>query len=132
MNAVTIWDEMTSTLGQPQLAITLAVAEAHLTLRELIRARVYQEVAANNAQQGEYFHGLVQPTGAERALNGYRLRQSRQIDWEQQYTRALETFEHNGFVVLVDDHQVDDLDAAIEMRPDLSVHFLKLVPLVGG
>src|SRR5258708_27033701 len=132
MNAISIWDEMTSTLGKPQFAFTLAVAEEHITLRELIRARVFQEVAEYNARQGEIFRGLVQPSGAERVLNGFRLPQSRQIDGQQQFERAIEAFEHNGFVVLVDDRQVDDLDAPIALHPDLSVNFLKLLPLVGG
>ena len=44
MNNILGWDEMTSTLGKPRLAFTLVVAEPQLTLRELIRARVAQEV----------------------------------------------------------------------------------------
>jgi len=132
MNAISIWDEMTTMLGQPQFAFTLAVAEERLTLRELIRARVTQEVAAYNAQQSEYFHGLVQPSEAERTLNGYKLRQPRQLDPERQVATALAAFETNGFVILVDDRQMDSLDEPIELRPDLSVTFLKLVPLVGG
>ena len=132
MNAVAIWDEMTSTLGKPQFAFTLAVAEERITLRELIRARVFQEVADYNTRQGEIFRGLVQPSGAERLPNGFRLAERRQIDAQQQFERAIEAFEHNGFVVLVDNRQADDLDTAIDLHPDLSVSFLKLVPLVGG
>ncbi len=132
MNNILVWDEMTSTLGKPRLAVTLVVAEPLLTLRELIRARVTQEVQAYNAQHTEYFQGMVQPAGAELTLNGYRLRQPRQLDLEQQVATALAAFETYGFVVLIDDQQVDDLDAQIALRPDLAVTFLKLVPLVGG
>src|SRR5579859_3875057 len=132
MNAVTIWDEMTSTLGKPQFAFTLAVAEERITLRELIRARVFQEVAEYNAQQGEIFRGLVQPSEAERTLKGYKLRQPRQLDPHRQVETALAAFETNGFIILVDDRQMDSLDEPIELVPDLSVTFLKLVPLVGG
>ena len=132
MNNITVWDEMTSTLGQPRLAFTLAVAETQITLRELIRRRVTQEVQAYNAQQSEYFQGLVQPTGAELTLNGYRLRQPRQLDPERQVQTALAAFETNGFVVIIDDQQVDELDTQIALRPDLTANFLKLVPLVGG
>jgi hypothetical protein len=132
MNNITVWDEMTSTLGRPRLAFTLAWAETTITLRELIRARVAQEVQTYNAQQNEYFQGLVQPAGAEQTLNGYRLPQQRQVSVEQQVDTALAAFETNGFVVLVDDEQVEDLDAQIALRPELAVTFLKLVPLVGG
>jgi hypothetical protein len=34
--------------------------------------------------------------------------------------------------LLVDDRQVEELEEVIEIRPDTTVTFLKLVPLVGG
>jgi len=34
--------------------------------------------------------------------------------------------------LLVNDRQVDELEDEIEIRPDTTVTFLKLVPLVGG
>ena len=50
-----------------------------ITVRELIRERVYQEVQDFNLKSDEQvFRGLVQPTDAERVLNGkpteYRLK----------------------------------------------------------
>ena len=80
----------------------------------------------------EYFLGLVQPTNAERTLKGYRLRERRQIDWREQYERAVEAFEHRGILVLVGDRQVSSLDEEIELRPDTQVSFVRLVMLVGG
>ena len=53
-----------------------------VTLRELIRLRVREEVARYNAQPTERFHGLVRPTGAEEDLNGYRMRTPTRVDWE--------------------------------------------------
>ncbi len=103
-----------------------------ITLRELIRQRVYQEVTEHNAKRSEYFQGLVQPTDTERTLNGFRMRQSRRIDWEAQYEQALVAYARRGFIVLVDDRQVDDLDALVTLRPGSEVMFLKLTPLVGG
>ena len=47
------------------------------------------------------------------------------------FQRRLEAFP-NGFIVLVDDYQVQELDEEIALRPETSVTFLKLVPLVGG
>src|SRR5262245_34559428 len=42
-----------------------------ITVRELIRERVYQEVQDFNRKSREQtFRGLVQPTDAERTLNG--------------------------------------------------------------
>jgi hypothetical protein len=85
-----------------------------------------------NLSTPEYFRGLVQPTDAERVLNGYKLRQRRKLNWEEQYERAVEAFRQNGFVMLVDDHQVEELDEEVDLRLDTEVSFLKLIPLVGG
>ena len=85
-----------------------------------------------NLSTPEYFRGLVQPTEAEKVLNGYKLRERRKIDWEEQYARAVEAFERNGFFMLVDDRQVERLDEEIELKVATEVSFIKLVPLVGG
>ena len=45
---------------------------------------------------------------------------------------TVEAFGRNGFVVLVDDRQVEELDEDIELALGTEVTFLKLVPLVGG
>ncbi len=101
-------------------------------MRELIRARVYQEVADYNARLPEYYHGLIQPAQAERTLNGYRLPRGHKIDCERQFERAVEAFQRNSFIILVDNRQVGGLDEPIEIGPATSVTFLKLVPLAGG
>src|SRR5688572_19791490 len=78
----------------------------------------------------EYFRGLAQPTGAERVLNGYRLRERRKLDWDGQYEKAVKAFQGNRFIILVADRQLIELDEKIEVRHDSAVTFLKLVPLV--
>jgi hypothetical protein len=75
---------------------------------------------------------LVQPTQAERTLNGYQFNQPRLVDPQAQFKKAIQAFEGNGFIVLVDDRQVNTLEDEIALRPETSVTFLKLVPLVGG
>lgn len=129
---LTIRDEMSFSFNADALEFTISLPAEILTARELIRERVRQEVEAYNARQPEYFRGLVQPTGAERALNGFKLRKLRTLDWTEQYEKAVEAFHHNGFILLVDDRQVEDIDAVIEVRPKTTVTFLKLIPLVGG
>jgi hypothetical protein len=128
--AVTVRDELTS--GKTSHELTLEFLTERVTAREIIRGRVYQEVTEYNARQPEYYRGLVQPTDAEVALNGYRLRQRRRLDWEQQYARALQAFQGNGFLLLVDGRQLEQLDEQVELRHDSEISFLKLVPLVGG
>jgi hypothetical protein len=130
---LTIRDETTSSFsGDNDEEFTLDVLTERITVRELIRTRVYREVRDYNLRQPEYFRGLVQPTDAERTLNGFKVRRGRRIDPEKQFERAVESFYRNGFLVLVNDRQVDELEEGIEIRPDTTVTFLKLVPLVGG
>ena len=53
-------------------------------------------------------------------------------DAPEQVVRALESFQRNGFVVLVGDRQIEDLDTVVDLRMGTEITFLKLVPLVGG
>ena len=107
---------------------------AALTLRDLIRTRVREEVAKANAAigAGRPFRTLVQPTEAEATLNGYRLRKGRTIDWRRQADRAEQAFMRNGFFVLVDGRQVEDLDEELALNADSEIRFVRLTPLVGG
>lgn len=105
------------------------------TVRELIRERVYQEVRNYNLNRHSgvrEFRGLVQPHDAEQTLNGIRPRKERDIDWKQQFDKAIDAFGRNGFVLLVDDKQVESLDEEILIDPATRVSFVRLVPLVGG
>jgi len=78
------------------------------------------------------FQGLVQPTDTERALNGYKLRKPRQLDWHEQFAKSLEAFDRKRFLLLVGDRHVEDLDEELMLEADTRITFLKLVPLVGG
>ena len=128
-----IKDESTFSLdGDDDRDFTLDVPDERITVQELIRARVYREVHEYNLDQPPYFQGLVQPSDAERSLNGFKMRRRRRIDPEKQFELAKRAFYSTGFILLVDDRQVDELEVEIEIRPDTTVTFLKLVPLVGG
>lgn len=127
---LTIRDETTS--GSAVHEFTLDFLTEEITVRELIERRVYEEVQQYNRAKPGYFRGLVQPTDAEATLNGYRLRERRDIDWHAQRDRALEAFRRNGFFILVDDRQVESLDERIRLELATEVTFVKLVPLVGG
>ncbi|MEV4481862.1 hypothetical protein [Micromonospora coxensis] len=103
-----------------------------VSARELIRLRVREEVARFNADQAECFRGLVRPTGTEATLNGYRVARGRRLDWEQQADAACVAFARNGFVLLVGDRQVEDLDEEIDLSAEPVVAFVRLVALAGG
>ena len=127
---LTIHDETAS--GEKTNTFTLDCLTERMTVRQLIRERIYQEVQDYNHREPEYFRGLVEPTAAERVLNGYKLKAKRKIDWQEQFQRALESFDRNGFFVLVGDRQAESLDEEFEVKVETEVSFVKLVPLVGG
>ncbi len=130
-----IRDETTG--GQVYSETPLELPSERITVRELIRERVYQEVQDFNRKQGEVaFAGLVQPTDAERVLNGQRpeyvMKKHRQLDLQQQFDQAVDAFAKNGFFILIDDKQAEDLDQEFVVRSDTEVTFVKLTMLVGG
>ena len=116
--------------GKTTHSVTLQFPTERTTVRELIRSRVYQEVQDYNRRQPETFQGLVRPTDAEQTLNGFKLRKGREIDWKQQFEKAVDAFGRNGFFILVDDRQVESLEEEIEIRRDTQVNFVRLTPLV--
>jgi hypothetical protein len=128
--AVIIVDETGS--GEVLRETKLVLASERVAARELIRKRIFAEVAAFNEKPGSVFQGLVKPEEAETELNGYRLRKARKINPETQCKKALDAFETNGFLMLANDKQIESLDEDIVVTPTTRVAFIKLVPLVGG
>ena len=127
-----IRDETTASLGKAEHTFTVHVSGEKISIRELIRLRVTQEVEEFNARQPAVFRMLVQPNDTERTLNGFKFHKPRLVDPVKQYEKAIEAFDGNGFIVLIDDRQVENLDDETALHPETSVTFLKLVPLVGG
>jgi hypothetical protein len=133
---LTIRDE--STDGKTTGETVVEFLTERVTVEELIRSRVYQEVQDYNREQPAKFHGLVRPVDAEAAPDGFQMKTRRPIDWKVQFEAAKEAFQRNQVLILVDDRQLDRLDETIDLRPSSSGHeatrvtFLKLTPLVGG
>jgi hypothetical protein len=133
--ATTVMIRDETTTGEPVHEFPLQFPSERITVRDLIRERVYQEVSEYNFRSrrgGGLFRGLVQPTDAERTLNGFKVPKGRDIDWEAQFDRAMDAFGRNGFIILVDDRQAETLDESIVIGSATQVSFVKLMPLVGG
>ena len=60
------------------------------------------------------------------------LKKPRQIDWKRQFDRAIQAFESNQILILVDDRQAESLDEEFAVDSRTSVTFLHLSLLVGG
>ncbi|SHK41131.1 hypothetical protein SAMN04488007_2999 [Maribacter aquivivus] len=113
--------------------IEIAVQNERTTVKELISARVESEVETYNKNLPEYFKGLIQPSEAEKTLNGFRLKKrDKQIDMEKQILVALDAFQKNGYFILIDNKQAEDLEQEVLVSKTTEIAFVKLTQLVGG
>lgn len=140
MATITIRDDSTA-FGNEGRTFTLEMPSELMTLRELIRERVYQEVedynrVAREQAESPRYYGLVQPDAHEVEINeplrAGTNRRKRQLDWKKQYEVAIDAYEHNRFFVLVGEEQTTSLDQILELTPSTEVVFLRLVMLAGG
>ena len=127
---ITIIDELLN--GTITQSFELEIESETITVENLISERVRKEVQNYNQKLPEYFNGLVEPVDAEKSLNGYRLKKRIKIDEEKQIYVALDAFQKNGFFILIDNIQVEDLNIDVSLKPTSKISFLKLTPLVGG
>ncbi len=130
MTILTIKDETAS--GDILNEIRIQVENERTTLKDIITTRVLTEVENYNNSKPEYFKGLIQPSEAEKTLNGFRIKKRKTIDGEQQVYVALDAFLKNGYFVIVDDEQITDYNKEMLVSADTKISFLKLTPLVGG
>lgn len=94
----------------------------HVTVREIIRARVYQDVQDEKLHNAAKRARLVQPG----------LRAAGEPDFERAFTVACDAFTKHAFILLVGNSQAGSLDQRFTITPGMEVTFLRLVPLVGG
>ncbi len=127
---ITIKDETFA--GKILNEITLNFKSELVTVKEIIEQRVTQEVDNYNNKQSGYFNGLIEPTDAEKTINGYKLKPKKVIDAEKQVYIALESFMKNGYFVLVDNIQSENLEQEVLLSSNTTVSFVKLTPLIGG
>ncbi|MEV4461000.1 hypothetical protein [Microbispora sp. NPDC049633] len=111
--------------GRALAEFSLPGLPGRVTARELVRLRVREEVARHNASPARPSRAPLTPADAE-------AERTRRPDWERQADAAEAAFAHNGFLLLIGDRQIEDLDAEIDLTADPVVSFVRLVPLAGG
>ncbi|GAB5553597.1 MAG: hypothetical protein Sapg2KO_31880 [Saprospiraceae bacterium] len=127
MKTLLIKDETAT--GKVLHEISLKFQNEYITVRELIATRVSKEVEKYKDDIVNFTKGLVRPTDLEQRLNN---KANSKIDLEKQIYVALDAFHKNGFFILVDDEQVEELDQQFLITDSTQVSFIKLTPLVGG
>jgi len=108
--------------------ILLQFESEHITVEELIKARIEMEIKRYEKDAESYKEGLVLPAYLEKKTK----KSNKNIDLEKQLYIALKSFQENGFFILVDDEQVESLDQKVYVDESVHISFIKLTPLVGG
>ena len=129
---LTIKDETLYGQSDEAPSFTLDFPRKIVSAREIVETRIRREVEKHNNAEPAVSRFLIKPNLAEKILNNFKPKEKKPIDWREQYAAAVEAFERNGFILLVDDLQIENLNQIIEIEPQTSVTFLKLVTLVGG
>jgi hypothetical protein len=132
MSAVTLTIRDETASGRILNELIISLKNELLTVKDLIESRVRTEVDAYNRKASDVFYGLIQPTEAEKMLNGFKMKTQKYVDAEKQVYAALSAFQQNGFFVLIDDRQAESLDEEVLVNNSTTVSFVKLTPLVGG
>ncbi|WP_234041787.1 hypothetical protein [Persicirhabdus sediminis] len=121
--------------------MTISFLDESMTVRELIKERIYQEVAEYNlsiTQETKQPTLLITPNRDEQRLNAgsdnsrKKKPKPQPVDWLQQYDTACDAFERNGFFIVIGEKQVSDLDEVVSLTANTDVSFVKLTPLIGG
>lgn len=148
-----IYDENFHTVPA-HFVMSLPLTHAQTTARDVLIERIKQDCEQHNLlisehQQNEKAHLLAQYqqtmgelTDHEKILNGEKIPKSftksapkaELRDWQEEFDKAVKAFAGNGFILLIDDEQILDLDAPLHIKADNSskLTFLQLIPLQGG
>jgi len=101
-------------------------------VRELIRTRIYQEVQDYNRKEPEYFRGLVEPTDAERVLNGCKLKANRKMTGRSNINGPSKRSNETGSLFSSATNKRRASTRNSRSRSRLRCPSVKLVPLVRG
>ena len=133
MVTISIRDE--SMNGETIRELDLEIPAEQISIEELIRSRVFQEVKESNARMAS---GNNEPNPSvrrsefEALLNGPRARSNPPVEWQSQFEKALKAFRSNQVLILIDGEQANSLDQIVDVSTSTRISFLRLTMLMGG
>ncbi len=120
-------------MGKLIYEFDLPLPKKQLSVRDIIRERVKQEIEQYQHQSKNNGYSLVEVSSVEKILNKYGIKETVKTDIEKQLDIAFRAFDNNGYFIIINDVQVETLEQIINLDDEnLSVSFIKLVALVGG
>lgn len=148
-----IYDEIITNKA-PTFAMSLPLATVQTTAKDVLKARIKQDCHTANLEieqayqteqarlLADYQQKVGKLTEHEKLLNGEKLPKAftnptpkvKLRDWQTEFDKAVKSFDSNGFILLIDDEQVLDLNAPLHIKADNTskLTFLQLIPLQGG
>lgn len=119
-------------------SLPISFPSSKLTLAELIQQQVAAKVEQLNEQikSGEISTRFL--SSKERLLNAKAYKKQVQavenakLDPEKAGYDALAAFQQNAFFVLINGHQIEELEQELMLTADSEILFMRLMPLVGG
>lgn len=129
---ITIRVEDCTLHGKLLHSLRLQLPSKAITAQELIRRYVLRFIEEQSTATALSRYHLFSPAAAEALLNNRDRHPKPEIDLERQCQLAFKAFERNGFLLLVDDRQIEQLDDSFFITPLSVIQFLRLTPLVGG
>lgn len=137
---ITVKEEVFGSKTTNNLPVPLKSGQ--LTLAELIEAKVTAKVYALNQDLNVKEATGYFMTPAEKILNEAVIKnqekkhsarlEALRVDAEKAVYDALAGFQKNAFFVIIDGEQKTSLDEALQLTDRAEVHFIRLLPLVGG
>lgn len=130
MTTLTIRDQ--SMTGNPLGELFLQIPSTKISVRELIKNRVFQEVKEANANVVAEFNSPSQ-VRTERGTHPAEAISPPMpplTDWRVQFDKALTAFKTNRILILVDGDQVESLETELEVTASTEVNFLRLSMLM--
>ncbi|TNF79141.1 hypothetical protein FGE05_26660 [Pseudomonas sp. ICMP22404] len=125
--------------------VTLTPTSSTLTVAELIRLTVAEQIAALSVQHWleqaavrevldrQYLSERdIRRQAGEGAIVMPQAKASPQLDLDVEIERALKGFESLAFRVLHNGVMLQNLDDLIDVSPPSTIAFIRLMPLVGG
>ncbi|MCK5917988.1 MAG: hypothetical protein KAG34_06165 [Cocleimonas sp.] len=130
-NILRVRDE--TMMGKLIYEFDLPLPKQQLSVRDIIRERVKQEIKQYQQQRKNNGHSLVEVSSVEKILNKYGVKDTFKVDVKKQLEIAFRAFDNNGYFIIINEVQAETLEQMIDLEDEnLSISFIKLVALVGG
>lgn len=132
MTKMKITDETLS--GVSLNTMNLYFEENQINLSQLIATRVSIELESFSQKEENSTYTLLESSKFQTFQSDTKASKGEEyaLYVSQNIKIALDAFRNNQFMVFINDHQVDNLDATFLLDEIEKVSFIKLTPLVGG